>query len=447
MIGTVEATLAAPRSYWATVAVVAAAFLAAGFWNAGSVSPDLGYDAVQHQQYAHLLVEQHRIPALDPQTRALYDNPPGFYAVAGAAGKVGKRLGLVEDSAILYLNALFAVGAALLVLLVARELWPGRPVLQLGAFGFAALFPDVAKAAAMYNPASLALLFAAASIYVASRMLARRDYRLRWALALTALLLLGVLVDLKSLWVFAAVVLAFGWAFAAAHGDRRRLAAALGVVFAVSALAAAPWVARRVASDVPLLGTLPPVTAPWSLRPTKFFVELGLPDVLTRPFRPAYASILLPTAYSDLWGDYFGNYAWNAAVASHPGRAVHLVLATQSFVGLVPSALALAGWLALLALGVARPRMRAQQILLVLLPLLALGGFVYYASNQVTPDGDTIKGIFLLTATPAWALCFGFALDRLARGRAAAPLVVVLVLLALADLRFAFDGSPLGGLL
>ena len=49
------------------------------------------------------------------------------------------------------LNAIFVVAAGVLVYLMARVLWPGRPVLWFAAVGFFAFFPTVVKTGAMFH--------------------------------------------------------------------------------------------------------------------------------------------------------------------------------------------------------------------------------------------------------------------------------------------------------
>jgi hypothetical protein len=428
-------------AYWHAVAGIVGILLAVGWWNASTLSPDLGYDAAQHQEYAHLLVEEGQIPEANVETRALYDNPPGFYAIAGAAGKIG------GDGAILYLNVVFVAGAALLVLALARELWPGRALLQLGTVAFVAGLPLVAKSAAMYHPAALAFLVASAGIYLAGRMLARRDYRLRLAIPLGVLLLAGIAVQSSSAWVYVAVLAAFGAALAVGEASPAGPRNAILAVLAVTAVVAMPWVVRQAANDAPVLPNLPPLTAPWDSRPASFFIDLGLPDSATRPYRGAFANLMIPTVYSDLWGDYFGNFAWNSSVEPQPTGGLAAELTAQNWFGFLPTAFAVSG---LAALGAFAARLTGNTpplVLLVGLAFLALAGFMYYAGNAITPDGDTIKAIFVLTATPAWAAGFGFALDQLARGRARVPILLALGLIALVNVRFVVAGSPLGGLL
>jgi hypothetical protein len=168
--------------------------------------------------------------------------------------------------------------------------------------------------------------------------------------------------------------------------------------------------------------------------------------VLTRPYRPAFENRFWPQLYAEWWGDWFGVFAWEA-VKGDPSDAARRELTAQSIVGLLPTGLAVAGWLALLAAAVRRLRSRPERLLVALLPLAGIAGMLYFTVSYPTPDGDVIKATYMLTTLPAWAVAFGVATERLARGRAALVLVPLLVLAALASLRFALYGSPLGGLL
>ena len=38
---------------------------------------------------------------------------------------------------------------------------------------------------------------------------------------------------------------------------------------------------------------------------------------------------------------------------------------------------------------------------------------MYFAVSSSTADGDTAKATYMLSAVPAWALCFGVAVDNI----------------------------------
>jgi hypothetical protein len=152
----------------------------------------------------------------------------------------------------------------------------------------------------------------------------------------------------------------------------------------------------------------------------------------------------VPIAYTEAWGDYFGVWRWLPG-ADPPSGGTRRELVTMSIVGLPFTLVALAGWLALLGFAVRHPGRSAERQLVALLPLAALAGVVYFATSYPTPDGDTVKGSFMLTAVPAWAACFGFAFDglRVRFHRFSAAFVVVLVLLSLVAVPFLFATSRL----
>ena len=110
----------------------------------------------------------------------------------------------------------------------------------------------------------------------------------------------------------------------------------------------------------------------------------------------------------------------------------------RAVVGLPYTLLAVACWLALLAVMIRRPAAEPARQLVALLPLAALLGVLYFATAYPTTDGDTAKGSFMLTAVPAWAACFGFAFDGLTRRfpRMLVPSAVLLAICAGLSLRF-----------
>ena len=191
----------------------------------------------------------------------------------------------------------------------------------------------------------------------------------------------------------------------------------------------------------------PQVTKPlWERRPVEFYVDPGLPELVTRPYRPSFENRFWPTIYAEGWGDWFGVFAWQSGKGD-PGAGARRELTAQSLAGLLPTALALFGWLWLLGRSARRLRASPELLLVVLLPLAGTAGMLYFTVSYPTPDGDVIKATYMLTTVPAWALAFGHATEHVARTRVALILGVILAAAALVSLRFAVYGNPLGGLL
>jgi hypothetical protein len=212
-----------------------------------------------------------------------------------------------------------------------------------------------------------------------------------------------------SLWTFAAVVAALAVA---------RAWRPLVLVVLATAVVASPWYIRQtIRYGDPVFDRPTRHEAIWDRRPARFYVGLGLPQAFSDPIRPHFLNEAIPTTYSDVWGDYFA--VWRGSRER------------QSFVGLLPTLLAVAGWLLLLARSVRAP----PRLAVALLPGLGLLGYLYFTVSYPTPDGDVLKASYMLTTAPAWALAFGYGLDRLP-GRLRVVVAGVLAASALVALPF-----------
>jgi 4-amino-4-deoxy-L-arabinose transferase-like glycosyltransferase len=395
--------------------------VAVGLWNAARYPTGDGYDAAAHMMYADGLVWGLHFP----QRVGEYYTPPGFYFVAGIADWLLKQTGYGDpDRAGQALNVLFLLGTVLLVAAIARALWPGRRKIELGAAAFVAFLPVAVEASAMFHPEPMSMFLSALALWLSVRTFASPRYA--WALGVT----LGVaqLVRAFALWTVAAVALAL------LIGRRPR---ALVIVLVLAALIPAPWyIHQRIK-----YGGQPEFPQPASRQalPARFWFDPAIPALITRPTREHHYDLWIPTTYDGIWGDYFGVWAWHSGtpgpnhttIVEKASSSARRRLGLQSILGLLPTLLALVGW----AL-VARASLRERAGLAVaLLPPLALAGYLYYAVVYWTSDGDLLKTSFMLTAASAWAIAFGYALDRL-RGRAFAIVVGLLAVIAIAELPF-----------
>jgi hypothetical protein len=349
------------RAELVAAALIAALALVAG-WNAYKYPSGAGYDVKQHREYADLLIHHGELPSA--ATRSEYYTPPGFYALAGVATLIGEHVHPGDPHKLgQVLNWLVLLATAGVLWALARELFPGRPWVQLGALGFFCFLPVVLRVGAMFHPEPLSMLLTSVALLLAARMLGRPDYR--WQLAaLTGVALgLGQLVRAFSLWTFAAVVIACVVA---------RAWRPLAFVVVATAVVASPWYIRQaIKYGNPVFDRPTEHKAIWDRRPARFYVGLGLPEV------------------------------------------------------------AIAGWLVLLLRSLRSP----PRLAVALLPGLGLLGYLYFTVGYPTPDGDVLKASYMLTTAPAWALAFGYGLDRLP-GRARAVVAGVLAASALAALPF-----------
>ena len=130
-------------------------------------------------------------------------------------------------------------------------------------------------------------------------------------------------------------------------------------------------------------------------------------------------NLAVPQTYSDIWGDWYGVFAWSredageaAAVRRRRGSRCRWCSAScrrrsRSSAGSCCSRARSAGAL-------------EQQLLVALLPLAGIAGYLYFTVSYPMPDGDVLKPTYMLSTLGAWALCFGWLADRAGQPFAAA---------------------------
>jgi 4-amino-4-deoxy-L-arabinose transferase-like glycosyltransferase len=432
------------RWRWLTPGRLAVAFAGlAGLlvlWNTVTYPSGAGYDAASHREYGDFLIDHLRLPH-ENETPEYY-SPPLYYAATGGLTWLGRQAGLGEPHKLAQLlNVPVAVGVVLLVAALARVLAPGRPWVAPAAAGFVALSPVFQRTASMINPETTDLLVSALCLFLAARILVDRRYGAAAALGLGVALGVGELVRQFALWTLAVVVLAFLAALWWRPDERRPLARTLALAIAACVVVAGPWYGYRAANYSNAIFDRPTVDKPlWERRPARFYLDPGLPDLFSRPYRPRMANLAVPETYSDMWGDWYGVFAWQQTDGP-PGAATRGWLVVQNVVGLAPTLLAVVGWLVLLARSLRRRE--PPSLLIGLLPLAGIAGYLYFTVSYPVPDGDVLKPTYMLSTLGAWALCFAWAADR-AAVRAPRLVAVGLVTLALVDLPFLIYRGSVG---
>jgi len=421
------------RWYPLAVGAILAAEAALLAWNAWHYDWLRGYDAYANARYAEIVSTEYRLPT-EAESGA-WHTPPLWFALAGALERATTTLGWGHPQRPGQLLAAAAgLAVCVFVLLLARELFPARRGLHLVALVLAASSPALVRASAMYHPETLAAALATAGVLVTVRGL-----RTRWTpwTAAGAGVLLGLASSTRAwaLPVLAAVAVAVGldaW-------GRRRWAPAAALV-AASLVLLGPWlVNQQLAHGSALAFNRPaPPGSILTRRPASFYVGLHALRLLEHPVTPLARNELVPHLYADWWGDWA--LTWDSPPPPPPGgllpAGVVAERARQSFVGVVPTLLALAGILALGLLAAAR---RPARLLAVPLSALAVAAaYLLFAVRYPSTDGDTIKGTYLLMALPAGALGAAFVVDVLRPpGRAwTTAVAAALVVLVAVELPF-----------
>ncbi len=379
--------------------------VAVGLWNAARYPTGAGYDAADHMAYADGLVPGLPLP---PARRASTTRRPASTSLAGSVDWVAQELGYGDpDRAGQVLNVLFLLGTVLLVAAIARELWPGRRRIELGAAAFVAFLPVVVETTAMFHPEPMSLFLSTLALWLCVRTFATRATRGRSALTLGA----------------AQLVRAF--ALSTVGGRRARAARR-------AALARARDRARARGADPGAL-VHPPARQvrraarssrsrrrPRQRLPASFYARPRDPGHRHAPVRASITTRSRsrpPTTGSGATTSASGRWHCGtplpatSAVTSRPLGAAPARAPVARSGSCRRCSRSSAGPL------FARSSLRDRSRLAVaLLPPLAIAGYLYFAVVYWTPDGDLLKATYMLTTTAGWAIGFGYALDRI-RGR------------------------------
>ena len=379
------------------LAVVVAAVLGIAGYGAEAIDPAGGYDAGAFLDYAEILEREGRLP-----TRAEtyeFATPPGYLWAAVQLRRAGGSWSWGQ-----VLSIAWTAGLILLAWLLARELWPRRPLLWAGAAAATAALPIVIRLGTMFHPEPQFAFFAVAAI-----LLCVRAARVGWSWPLGAGV--GIALGMAALTRPTAVVVVLGLALAVLLVGRRDALRFAAAAAAALFLIAGPWWAYQTGRyGNPIQSNLERYILDEG-QPREFYVSAPVRDLVLHPYRPAFAGQLWPQFHADLWSDWFGGQHgyWN----EQPSTATRLFVSSQSVLGLLATPLVIAGLVVL-----ARRREFAG-VALALLVGLSWIGFVVQLVRFPQAGGDPIKSSYMLYLAPVFAIAALAAGDWLwRRGRA-----------------------------
>ena len=283
------------------------------------------------------------------------------------------------------------------------------------------------------SPRRLVLLLTTVALFLLVRLLDSGRWGLVSGLLLGLALGAAQLVRSVGLWIYAVAALALVVAIVVARRDsRRRVAATASVALVLGALLPLPWyVYLQVEYGDPVFGGRPEIRQGSSPRGVVASPALWRPPP-TEP-RASRASLTFFHAHGSPGIDHaslpgraragsgagrprrhVGRLLRTVAVG-HPGRdarpsqpaEAHAADARRTTADACHRERARR----LVALVARSPRRRIAQLPIPALALVGLASLALYAWRYPSPDGDTVKALFLLPAVPAFAVAFGFAVD------------------------------------
>lgn len=419
--------------HWAPLAVALAVHLVMAS-NTVFHDPRVGYDAGQHLRnleiYSHLALPT-------SADSAEFFSPPLPYLVPALA----KHFGLVATRGMRklaqLLNLLYSILTFVLLARLCRRRWRGDPVTMAWAFGFLGFLPVWVKSFALIRGEPLLALVTVAAADQALLLAENRGSTARRGLLLGLAFAAMALSRQWGLPAVAAILAALGVQIVRRREAARRLATAMAIAMVVLA-AGAGWFYLHLRTAEGSAIAFNRSGAPgFSLADQSlgFYFGLGLPELFTDPVRPSFANELLPTFYSEMWGDYecyflvcgkerdTGRYVQGGMLAkalAKPESAARLesnrftinrYLGRAQLLALLPTAVLLLGF----GLGLRRAwswvaklrgdRPLSLEVVAVAVIVASFAGYLWFLIMYPSPGkGDTIKATYMLQTMPFLAL-------------------------------------------
>jgi cytochrome c-type biogenesis protein CcmH/NrfG len=371
----------------------------------------LGYDAELHLEYVRYVRDRGALPL--GNERPEMHQPPLYYVLAaealrmfGAAADGGERCVLLLRT----LGLLTGLAGVLLAALCLRRLFPGRAPPQAAGVVIAAALPPYLYLAHYVSNDLLAGVLGTAAVYLTLVALQADKPKAGLLVALGACLGAAVLAKLTAVPVVVTTLAVLALTAAVRGRSALAVARSAGVPLLVCLLVCGWFFYRNYRHfGRPVVGAYDPASGfLWWQHPgyadAAQFLRFG--RGLTDPFYAALVGV--PDGlYSTLWGDG----GWGGALGAARPPWNYERMAAGYALALLPTALALLGWVAAAVAWVRRPT--AEWGLLLALPVAAGAALAYHYLGY--PFFLHVKAFYLLPAAVAGCAFAGYGFDLLTR--------------------------------
>jgi hypothetical protein len=267
------------------------------------IPPVLGFDARHHLLYVERLLETGALPQAVEGWSTYH--PPLFYGFAALVATLGGG-----DAVLKALPLLAGLGTVWMAWLLARGVFPHRPLVAGLAALFAATLPVNVYSAAYFSNEAFHGLFGSAGLLAAAHLLLAERVSLRATLLAGALFALAALSKFTVLVTVPVALCFLAWKLVLVERAAPARTAARLVAFAAVFLALAGWFYARswLHYGVPVMGNwaLPGEDQRWWQQPgfhtPAYYLRFG--EALLHPYLAGFHSFW-DSIYSTFWGDGF----------------------------------------------------------------------------------------------------------------------------------------------
>lgn len=399
-------------------------------YNAVQHHPVVGYDAHDHIDYARIMPT--RLPQSFEETREFF-SPPLPYLIPSLANQVCRQLDthrvnptcdFVIGKSGQLMNVLLSLGVTSLLLALCQQLHPDERIYKLAALGMLGSLPVYYKTFAQFRGEPYLAFFMILLMHRAL-LLFQSEQPANWKHVAWLGLAIGGAALSRQWGFFAFPSIAIGTAIIWLR--RRKKGWAMLRAFSLAAVIGfimAGWFYLHLRAEFGSFSAFNKPSQPhfsFANQPPQFYRATGFKDGLLfrTPVRDQFANLLIPTFYSETWGDYWGYMVQPYEIFLEDGfyldRArqdpiyvdrVIAYLGRVNLVSLLPSLVLFCGvmWGLMEFIQVWRADLTTTegvhawfQALLFLLVICSSAGYMWFLIQYRSPaSGDTIKATYMI---------------------------------------------------
>jgi hypothetical protein len=386
--------------------------------------PRVGYDVWQHLTYVARL-SKFEFPG--PRETHEFFSPPLPYVVPAVAEAEGLSYWWAAKAG-QFANLAYSIGLCICVLKICDLISPGSVLLQFWSLALLSIIPVYYKSFSMVRGEPLLSFLAVASVYCAMRAYRKTPRRPRDFAVLGVLLGLAILSRQWAFFLFPALAIYAVTLPAPSLTGRMFNLMPLVLAFAIASVVGG-WFYLNLHHRFGRVTAFNQPQPRWSLanEGARFYFGLGLKSVFSDPISPAFANELIPTFYSEFWGDYecyfviygsrgYGNFFQGSELVdllkndpslktfeSNRFRIARWLGLAQA-AAIVPSALFVAGVIMGIAALFGRGNGDRADGLLALVVVTSMVGYLWFLIGFPSPTGNTIKATYMLQIVPLLAI-------------------------------------------
>jgi hypothetical protein len=393
--------------------------------------PGIGYDAQSHLDYVYVM--PYRLPT--PEDTSEFFSAPLPYLIPSITNLAGQELFGISDTEFIngrtaqLMNFLLSIGITFFLVKICRLIAPQNGHYAAASLMLLGILPVYYKTFTQVRGEPYVVFFTILIVYLILTNLQERDGSI-----LKRGIYLGLALGLLGLsrqWGFLVypAIATFGiLLFLQNKPAGREYFKSIAIAFMVAFLVAG-WFYIRLYTKYGTVTAFNREERRFSLsnQPPGFYRNTGLGDLLLfkAPTRPVFNNQLLPTFYSEIWGDYWGFFVFIKEAVPFYGNhanqaAINPYLGRMNFVSLFPTLLyGLGLWVGFgyLARGLRKTDQTASSLALALLTLIivfsAAGYFWFLIKYPEIPRGTTIKATYMLHAIALLPLLTAAFLEKL----------------------------------